>query len=167
MADHNEADRSVRNDGRRSRPPVEPAHLAEELARVQHRSGRRSEAVAGRVALPRAVFAPWLAALMLGLGVLLEWHSWHYGLFTITEPLYGLAFALVLCVALARERDSLYLLRPGHVVAAEPDPDDHAQGARAVRRPGRDVLQLQHHPLADQAGLRAPVRLRATWAWGA
>jgi len=46
------------------------------------------------------VFAPWLAALVLGLGMLLEWHSWHYGL-------YGLAFALVLCVALARERDGV------------------------------------------------------------
>jgi len=63
-----------------------------------------AEWAVGRVALPRAVFAPWLAALVLGLGVLLEWHTWHYGLYTIKEPLYGIAFALVLCVALARER---------------------------------------------------------------
>lgn len=63
-----------------------------------------AEWAVGRVALPRAVFAPSLAALVLGLGVLLEWHTWHYGLYTIKEPLYGIAFALVLCVALARER---------------------------------------------------------------
>jgi len=62
-----------------------------------------AEWAVGRVALPRAVCTPWLAALVLGLGVLLEWHTWHYGLYTIKEPLYGIGFALVLCVALARE----------------------------------------------------------------
>jgi peptidoglycan/LPS O-acetylase OafA/YrhL len=63
-----------------------------------------AEWAVGRVALPRAVRAPWLAALALGLAVPLEWHTWHFGLYTIKEPLYGIAFALVLCVALTRER---------------------------------------------------------------
>jgi peptidoglycan/LPS O-acetylase OafA/YrhL len=62
-----------------------------------------AEWTVGRVALPRAVSAPWLAAVVLGLGVLVEWHIWHYGLYAIKEPLYGIAFALVLCAALARE----------------------------------------------------------------
>src|SRR5438093_5875637 len=62
------------------------------------------EWAAGRVALPRVVSAPWLAALVLALGVRLEWHRWHYGLYAIGEPVYGVAFALLLCVALRRER---------------------------------------------------------------
>jgi hypothetical protein len=33
--DHEEADRGVRDDGRRPRPPIQQAHLAEELARGQ------------------------------------------------------------------------------------------------------------------------------------
>jgi peptidoglycan/LPS O-acetylase OafA/YrhL len=36
--------------------------------------------------------------------VALEWHTWHYGLYALKEPLYGLAFALGLCVALDRHR---------------------------------------------------------------
>ena len=63
-----------------------------------------AEWAAGRVALPRVAFAPWLAALVLALGVRLEWHRWHYGLYAIGEPVYGVAFALLLCVALRRER---------------------------------------------------------------
>jgi peptidoglycan/LPS O-acetylase OafA/YrhL len=63
-----------------------------------------AEWAVGRVTLPRVVFQPWLAALMLGLAVALEWHTWHYGLYALKEPLYGLAFALVLCVALDRHR---------------------------------------------------------------
>jgi peptidoglycan/LPS O-acetylase OafA/YrhL len=63
-----------------------------------------AEWAAGRLALPRMLFQPWLAALALGLAVALEWHTWHYGLYALKEPLYGVAFALVLCVALERRR---------------------------------------------------------------
>jgi peptidoglycan/LPS O-acetylase OafA/YrhL len=62
-----------------------------------------AEWAAGRLALPRVAFIPWAAALALGLGVFLEWHRWHYGLYAIGEPIYGVAFALILCVALGRE----------------------------------------------------------------
>jgi peptidoglycan/LPS O-acetylase OafA/YrhL len=59
---------------------------------------------AGRVALPRAFCTPWLATSVLGLGVFLEWHTWHHRLYVLKEPLYGVAFALLLCVVLAREQ---------------------------------------------------------------
>lgn len=64
-----------------------------------------AEWAVGRVALPRAVSAPWLATVVLGLAVWLEWHTWHYGLYVVKEPLYGIAFALVLCSALTHERE--------------------------------------------------------------
>ena len=105
-----------------------------------------AEWAVGRVVLPRAVAAPSLAALVLGLGVLLEWHTWRYGLHTIKEPVYGIAFALVLCVALARER---------------------AGGASAVGRyfAGLGVcsysLYLLHRPI--QLAFEPLVRHVATW----
>jgi peptidoglycan/LPS O-acetylase OafA/YrhL len=64
-----------------------------------------AEWAVGRVSFPRVAFQPWLGAGVFGLGVLLEWHRWHYGLYTILEPTYGVAFALLLCAALRRERD--------------------------------------------------------------
>jgi peptidoglycan/LPS O-acetylase OafA/YrhL len=64
-----------------------------------------AEWAAGRVRLPRIVSQPWLAATVFGLGVLLEWHRWHHGLYALLEPVYGVAFALLLCVVLRRERD--------------------------------------------------------------
>jgi peptidoglycan/LPS O-acetylase OafA/YrhL len=97
-----------------------------------------AEWAVGCVRLPGAVFQPWLGPLVLGLGVLLEWHRWHYGLYTILEPIYGLAFALLLGAALRRERDgdgwvvgryfagiglysySLYLLHRPIQLATEP-----------------------------------------------
>lgn len=63
-----------------------------------------AEWAVGRLTLPRVVFQPETAALALGLGVLLEWQTWRYGLYTLKEPVYGIAFALLLCVALHRER---------------------------------------------------------------
>jgi peptidoglycan/LPS O-acetylase OafA/YrhL len=62
-----------------------------------------AEWAAGRITLPRQVFRPWLAAAVLGLGVLLEWHRWHYGVYAFMVPVYGVAFALLLCVVLQRE----------------------------------------------------------------
>jgi len=63
-----------------------------------------AEWAVGRFALPRVVFRPETAALALGVGVLFEWQIWRYGLYTLKDPLYGIAFALLLCVALQRER---------------------------------------------------------------
>ena len=63
-----------------------------------------AEWAVGRLSLPRALSAPWLASSVLGLGVLVEWHAWHYGLYLVKEPLYGVAFALLLCAVLAHER---------------------------------------------------------------
>jgi peptidoglycan/LPS O-acetylase OafA/YrhL len=63
-----------------------------------------AEWVVGRVSLPRAALQPWLGTGVFGLAVLLEWHRWHYGLYASLEPTYGVAFALLLCVALQRER---------------------------------------------------------------
>ena len=62
-----------------------------------------AEWAVGRVRLPGVVSQPWLAATMCALGVLLEWHRWHHGLYTLLEPIYGVAFALLLCVVLRRE----------------------------------------------------------------
>jgi peptidoglycan/LPS O-acetylase OafA/YrhL len=64
-----------------------------------------AEWAVGRVWLPRAAFQPWLGMGVFGLGVLLEWHRWHYGLYAILEPIYGVAFALLLGAALRREPD--------------------------------------------------------------
>jgi peptidoglycan/LPS O-acetylase OafA/YrhL len=62
-----------------------------------------AEWAVGRVRLPGAVSTPWPAAVALGAGVLLEWYVGYYGLYLVKEPLYGVAFALLLCYALARE----------------------------------------------------------------
>ena len=63
-----------------------------------------AEWAVGRLALPRVVFPPETAGVALGLGVLMEWQTWRYGLYTLKEPIYGIAFALLLCVALRRPR---------------------------------------------------------------
>lgn len=62
-----------------------------------------AEWAVGRIALPRVLFHPALAAAVLAAGVALEWHTWHYGLYTLKEPLYGVAFALIVLVALRSE----------------------------------------------------------------
>ena len=63
-----------------------------------------AEWVAGRLTLPRLLFTPWPGLVALASGVLLEWYAGSYGLYVLKEPLYGVAFALLLCSALARER---------------------------------------------------------------
>jgi peptidoglycan/LPS O-acetylase OafA/YrhL len=42
--------------------------------------------------------------LALALAVLAEWQMWRPGMYTFKEPLYGIAFALVVLVTLDRER---------------------------------------------------------------
>jgi peptidoglycan/LPS O-acetylase OafA/YrhL len=63
-----------------------------------------AEWAAGRLALPGVLSAPWPGAVVLAAGVLLEWYAGSYGLYILKEPLYGVAFALLLLAALARER---------------------------------------------------------------
>jgi peptidoglycan/LPS O-acetylase OafA/YrhL len=63
-----------------------------------------AEWAAGRLTLPRLLFTPWPGLVALAGGVLLEWHAGTYGLYVLKEPLYGVAFALLLCSALAQER---------------------------------------------------------------
>jgi len=56
------------------------------------------------VAMPRLARAPATAAAMLAVAVLAEWQMWRPGWYTFKEPLYGVAFALVVLVVLDRER---------------------------------------------------------------
>ena len=78
-----------------------------------------AEWAAGRLAVPRVLSSPWPGALALSAGVLLEWYTWVYGVYILKEPLYGVAFALLLYAALAHGRPGLssapgrYLARVG------------------------------------------------------
>jgi peptidoglycan/LPS O-acetylase OafA/YrhL len=58
----------------------------------------------GEIRLPAIVRSPWLAALVLAAAVAFEWHAWRPGFYTFKEPLDGIAFALVVIVALDRTR---------------------------------------------------------------
>lgn len=71
-----------------------------------------AEWAVGAARLPRLARSPLSAALVLALAVGLEWEAWRFGVYAFKEPLYGIAFALVLIVALDRER-----ARPGGVAA--------------------------------------------------
>ena len=66
-----------------------------------------AEWAAGRLTLPRVLGTPWPGIAMLGVGVWIEWHTGTYGLYIVKEPVYGLAFALLLYAALAREQPGL------------------------------------------------------------
>ena len=56
------------------------------------------------VTIPRWVRRPGLAAAVLAVAVLTEWQMWRPGWYTIKEPLYGFAFALVVLATLDGER---------------------------------------------------------------
>ena len=58
----------------------------------------------GIVTMPPLLRAPGIAALVLALAVRAEWEMWRPGWYTFKEPLYGVAFALVVLVTLDRER---------------------------------------------------------------
>src|SRR5689334_2152233 len=62
-----------------------------------------AEWAAGRLALPRALGSPWPGLAVLAAAVSIEWHAGSFGLYVIKEPLYGVAFALLLHAALLRE----------------------------------------------------------------
>ena len=101
-----------------------------------------AEWAAGRLTLPRLLFTPWPGLVALAGGVLLEWHAGTYGLYILKEPLYGVAFALLLCSALARERAGTsstvtrYLGRVGV----------HSYSLYLLHRP----IQLAFEPLARE-----------------
>ncbi len=63
-----------------------------------------AEWAAGRLTLPRVLRTPWPGIALLGAGVWIEWHAGSYGLYIVKEPVYGVAFALLLYAALAHER---------------------------------------------------------------
>ena len=117
-----------------------------------------AEWAVGRVRLPRIVVQPWLAATVFGLGVLLEWHRWHYGLYALMEPVYGVAFALLLCVVLRQEargqalRDrSLPRRRRAVLVQPVPAPPADPARARAAGAAGVGVAR----PSSSSASRRA------------
>lgn len=60
----------------------------------------------GSAVMPRIARSPWIAAGALALAVRFEWETWRSGFYTFKEPLYGVAFALIVLVALDRERRS-------------------------------------------------------------
>ena len=62
-----------------------------------------AEWAVGAIRVPEVLTRPWLVAPVFGLGVLLEWHRWHLGLYAMMEPIYGIAFALLLVAALRHE----------------------------------------------------------------
>jgi peptidoglycan/LPS O-acetylase OafA/YrhL len=66
-----------------------------------------AEWAAGRLTLPRVLRTPWPGIAMLGVGVWIELHAGSYGLYVLKEPVYGVAFALLLYAALAHERPGL------------------------------------------------------------
>ena len=66
-----------------------------------------AEWAAGRLTLPRVLRTPWPGIALLGAGVWIEWHAGSYGLYIVKEPVYGVAFALLLYAALAHERPGL------------------------------------------------------------
>ena len=66
-----------------------------------------AEWAAGRLTLPRVLRTPWPGVAVLAVGVWIEWHTGSYGLYVVKEPVYGVAFALLLYAALARERPGL------------------------------------------------------------
>jgi len=66
-----------------------------------------AEWAAGRLTLPRVLRTAWPGIALLGAGVWIEWHAGSYGLYIVKEPVYGVAFALLLYAALAHERPGL------------------------------------------------------------
>ena len=62
-----------------------------------------AEWAAGRLVLPRALGSPWVGLGALGAAVAVEWCAGSFGLYLVKEPLYGVAFALLLHAALLRE----------------------------------------------------------------
>jgi peptidoglycan/LPS O-acetylase OafA/YrhL len=101
-----------------------------------------AEWAAGRLALPRVLSSPWPATVALGAGVLLEWYAPYYGLYVLKEPLYGVAFALLLYAALAHERPGLGSV-PGRYLAGV---GVYSYSLYLLHRP----IQLAFEPMARE-----------------
>jgi peptidoglycan/LPS O-acetylase OafA/YrhL len=101
-----------------------------------------AEWAAGRLALPRVLSSPWPAGVTLGAAVLLEWYAPYYGLYVLKEPLYGVAFALLLYAALAHERPGLGSA-PGRYLAGV---GIYSYSLYLLHRP----IQLAFEPLARE-----------------
>jgi peptidoglycan/LPS O-acetylase OafA/YrhL len=104
-----------------------------------------AEWAAGRLALPRALSSPWPGAVALGAGVLLEWYAPYYGLYLLKEPLYGVAFALLLYAALAHEHPGLGSA-PGRYLAGV---GVYSYSLYLLHRP----IQLAFEPLAREVAM--------------
>jgi peptidoglycan/LPS O-acetylase OafA/YrhL len=102
-----------------------------------------AEWAAGRLALPRVLSSLWPATATLGAAVLLEWYAWYYGLYVLKEPLYGVAFALLLYAALARERPGGGSSAPGRYLAGV---GAYSYSLYLLHRP----IQLAFEPLARE-----------------
>ncbi len=105
-----------------------------------------AEWAAGRLGLPRVLSSPWPGVVALGAGVLLEWYAGSWGLYVVKEPLYGVAFALLLHAVLAHER-----------------PGPGSAPARYLARVGvySYSLYLLHRPI--QLAFEPLARAVATW----
>ena len=101
-----------------------------------------AEWAAGRLALPRVLSSPWPGLVALGAGVLLEWYAGSWGLYVVKEPLYGVAFALLLHAALAHERPGLGSA-PGRYLAGV---GVYSYSLYLLHRP----IQLAFEPLARE-----------------
>jgi peptidoglycan/LPS O-acetylase OafA/YrhL len=98
---------------------------------------------AGRLSLPRRLFHPAFAAAVLALAIFLEWHTWHLGLYIVKEPMYGIAFALVLGAALQRPQLPA-TSRVGRILA---ELGLYSYSLYLLHRP----IQLAFEPLAREA----------------
>ena len=101
-----------------------------------------AEWAAGRLGLPRVLSSPWPGVVALGAGVLLEWYAGSWGLYVVKEPLYGVAFALLLHAALAHERPGLGSA-PGRYLAGV---GVYSYSLYLLHRP----IQLAFEPLARE-----------------
>jgi peptidoglycan/LPS O-acetylase OafA/YrhL len=101
-----------------------------------------AEWAAGRLTLPRVLSSPWPGAIALGTGVLLEWYAGYYRLYVLKEPLYGVAFALLLHAALAHERPGAWSA-PGRYLAGV---GVYSYSLYLLHRP----IQLVFEPLARE-----------------
>jgi peptidoglycan/LPS O-acetylase OafA/YrhL len=64
-----------------------------------------AEWAAGNVRVPERLTTWWIVAPIVAAAIYVgEYHFWHYGIYIVREPLYGVVFALVLLAALRQRR---------------------------------------------------------------
>ena len=109
----------------------------------------------GTVTIPRALRSPWVAAAVLAFAVGMEWEMWRSYLYTFKEPLYGVAFALIVIAALDRERrrGKVDTTRVGRYLA---DVGTFSYSLYLVHRPLQLACEPLARALADSPWLGAP-----------